>query len=118
MVPIGAIAILPATAPGLWRIHLWPLSAFVGRAYIAAMSLRAGDYRPRNAEHTVLSRVIDEHLDVFLETARHHADGAPLPAFVEREFRDFLTCGVGRRVRPRVPVRQWRAHASGPAPCW
>src|SRR6266446_5179198 len=58
------------------------------------MSLSAGDYRPRDAEHAVLYRVIDEHLDAFLETARRHADGAPLPAFVEQEFRDFLTCGV------------------------
>lgn len=37
--------------------------------------------------------MIDEHLDAFLETARRHADGARLPAFVEQEFRDFLTCG-------------------------
>jgi hypothetical protein len=58
------------------------------------MSLSAGDYRPRDAEHAVLYRVIDEHLDTFLETARRHADGVPLPAFVEHEFRDFLTCGV------------------------
>ncbi|HEY7686870.1 MAG TPA: transposase [Gemmatimonadales bacterium] len=58
------------------------------------MSVRAGDYRPRNAEHTVLHRVIDEHLDAFLETAQRHADGAALPAFIEQEFRDFLTCGV------------------------
>src|SRR5262249_56453563 len=42
----------------------------------------------------MLYRVIDEHLDAFLETARRHADGAALPAFVEQEFRDFLTCGV------------------------
>ncbi|MBI2217646.1 MAG: transposase [Candidatus Rokubacteria bacterium] len=58
------------------------------------MSLSTGDYRPRDAEHAVLYRVIDEHLDAFLDTARRHADGAPLPAFVEQEFRDFLTCGV------------------------
>jgi hypothetical protein len=38
--------------------------------------------------------VINEHLDAFLETARRHADGASLPTLVEREFRDFLTCGV------------------------
>jgi len=42
----------------------------------------------------VLYRVIDEHLEAFLETARRHADGAPLPGFVEQEFRDFLGCGV------------------------
>ena len=58
------------------------------------MSFTAGDYRPRDAEHPVLSRVIEGHLDVFLETARRHADGASLPEFVEQEFRDFLTCGV------------------------
>ncbi|MGH7391260.1 MAG: transposase [Candidatus Rokuibacteriota bacterium] len=58
------------------------------------MARSVGDYRPRDAEHAVLYRVIDEHLDAFLGTTRRHADGAPLPAFVEQEFRDFLTCGV------------------------
>jgi hypothetical protein len=58
------------------------------------MSLHAGDYRPRYTEDTVLYRVIDEHLGAFLDTARRHADGASLPAFVEQEFRDFLTCCV------------------------
>jgi hypothetical protein len=38
--------------------------------------------------------VIDEHLDAFLETTRRQADGVALPAFVEREFRDFLTCEI------------------------
>jgi len=70
------------------------LSAVAGRAYVAAMFLSAGDYRPRDAGHAVLYRVIGEHLDAFLETARRHADGAPLPDFVEQEFREFLTCGV------------------------
>jgi hypothetical protein len=58
------------------------------------MSPNAADYWPRDAEHTVLYRVIDEHLETFLETAQRHADGCRLPAFVEQEFRDFLTCGV------------------------
>jgi hypothetical protein len=62
---------------------LWALSAFACRVYVAAMSLSAGDYRPRDAEHAVLHRVIDEHLDAFLETARRHADGSSLPDFVE-----------------------------------
>jgi hypothetical protein len=70
------------------------LSAFARGVYVAAMSPSAGDDRPRDAEHAVLYRVIDENLDAFLETARRHADGAPLPAFVEQEFREFLTCGV------------------------
>jgi hypothetical protein len=42
----------------------------------------------------VLYRVISEHLEAFLETAKRQVDGAPLPEFVEQEFRDFLTCGV------------------------
>src|SRR5262245_6971402 len=58
------------------------------------MPLSLGDYRPRAAEHAVLYRVIAEHLEAFLETARCHADGSGLPAFVEQEFREFLTCGV------------------------
>jgi Transposase zinc-binding domain len=58
------------------------------------MSRSVGDYRPRDAEHAVLYRVIDEHLDAFLETTRRQADGVPLPAFVEQEFYDFLTCGI------------------------
>jgi len=58
------------------------------------MSLNDCDYRPRDVQHALLYRVIDEDLDAFLETARRHADGASLPAFVEQEFRHFLTCGV------------------------
>ena|SRR6266545_2513898 len=58
------------------------------------MPLSAPDYRPRDAEHAVLYRVIAEHLEAFLEMAKRHADGSPLPGFVEQEFRDFLTCGV------------------------
>jgi hypothetical protein len=58
------------------------------------MSLRTGDYRARDAGYAVLHRVIDEHRDTFLEAAKRHADGASLPAFVEQELRDFLTCGI------------------------
>src|SRR5438094_6691972 len=58
------------------------------------MSVTVADYRPRDAEHAVLYRVIDEHLEAFLETAKGQADGSPLPQFVEQEFRDFLTCGI------------------------
>jgi hypothetical protein len=83
---------LPRTA--FMRIHLWALSAFSSRVYVSAMPLSAADYRPRDSEHTVLYRVIDEHLEAFLETARRNADGSPLPEFVEQEFRDFLTCGL------------------------
>jgi hypothetical protein len=42
----------------------------------------------RAAEHSVLYRVIDEHLETFLDAAAQHADGHRLPKFVEQEFRD------------------------------
>jgi hypothetical protein len=38
--------------------------------------------------------MVDQHLDAFLETAGRDADGAAMPDFLERELRDFLTCGV------------------------
>ena len=58
------------------------------------MAHRLAGYQPRVAEHGVLYRVIDEHLEGFLDAAAQHADGHRLPKFVEKEFRDFLTCGV------------------------
>ena len=51
-------------------------------------------YRPRDAEHTVLHQVVSEHLDAFLRAAVEAGDGVGLPQFVEREVREFLTCGV------------------------
>jgi hypothetical protein len=46
-------------------------------------------YRPRDAEHTVLHQVIALHLEAFLEAVATAGDGAGLPQFVEREFREF-----------------------------
>ena len=51
-------------------------------------------YRPRDAEHTVLHQVIALHLEAFLRAVTEAGDGAGLPQFVEREFREFLLCGV------------------------
>ena len=58
------------------------------------MECGAPAYRPRDAEHTVLHQVIAEHLEPFLRTVAEAGDGAGLPQFVEREFREFLLCGV------------------------
>ena len=49
-------------------------------------------YRPRNPETTVLYKVVAEQLEMFL--ARQEERERPVPPFVEREFRDYLTCGV------------------------
>jgi len=74
---------------------------------------RLAGYQPRAAEHSVLYRVIDEHLETFLDAAAQHADGHRLPKFVEQEFRDFLTCGVLAYGFARLPTRNCRhlAHA-------
>src|SRR5262245_26040663 len=45
-------------------------------------------------EHTVLHQVIAEHWEVFLRAVAEAGDGASLAQFVEREFWEFLTCGV------------------------
>ncbi len=51
-------------------------------------------YQPRHMEAGVLHEVIRDHLDEFLRAAVDRADGAGLPEFISREFREFLTCGV------------------------
>jgi hypothetical protein len=85
------------------------LSVCCDCVYVVSMAHRLVGYQPRAAEHGVLYRVIDEHLETFLEVAAQHADGHRLPKFVEQEFRDFLTCGVlahgfaRLRWRPRTP---------------
>ncbi len=42
----------------------------------------------------MLHQVIREHLESFLCRAAAAGEGAGLPQFVEREFREFLTCGA------------------------
>ena len=58
------------------------------------MALQRAVYRPRDAEHTVLHQVVATHLEAFLRAVAEAGDRTGLPQFVEREFREFLTCGV------------------------
>jgi hypothetical protein len=51
-------------------------------------------YRPRDVEHTVLHQVIAEHLEAFLDAVAEAGGGVSLPQFVQREFWEFLLCGV------------------------
>ena len=103
-----------ATARGYRVVH--PRGCGVRRAYV-----------PRQPERTVLHRVVREHLETFLAEARHRGGGEGLPLFVERELREFLTCGVLARgfarfrcesCRPRSlshfpVVRSWKLSAVG-----
>ena len=69
----------------------------------AASSPLGAGYRPRSAEGTVLHRVVRDNLATFLEEARaKSAHGFGLPGFVEREFREYLGCGVLARGFARV----------------
>ena len=58
----------------------------------------ARPYVRRRPEDGVLHRVLREHLETFFEEARESGGaGEGLPAFVERELREFLSCGVMAR---------------------
>ncbi len=54
----------------------------------------SGTYVPRRPEDGVLHRTLRQHLETFLAEARARSDGDGLPRFVERELREFLSCGV------------------------
>src|SRR2546425_6149176 len=82
--PVASVLAAPQR---LRRISLSALSASARRAYVARMPCPA--YQPRGAERGMLYRIVEGHLDAFLNAAAEHAEGARLPMFV-----DVLTCGV------------------------
>ena len=51
-------------------------------------------YVPRDPSTTVLYRVVADHLETFLASLAADPDARGLPAYVEREFYDYLQCGV------------------------
>ena len=57
------------------------------------MASPSSSYVPRVPAQSVLHGVVREHLETFLAPAAESRDGARLPGFVEREFRDVLRCG-------------------------
>jgi hypothetical protein len=71
---------------------------------------RAGDacaplahYRRREPERTLLHEVVRAELETFLAAARERSEhGRGLPAFVERELRAYVDCGVLARGFARV----------------
>jgi hypothetical protein len=50
-------------------------------------------YEPRDPAQRVLYRVVLDHFETFRAQAASLRDGEGLPGVVEREFREFLTCG-------------------------
>ena len=51
-------------------------------------------YDPRDPSRTVLYHVIADHLETFLASLDADPDATGLPAYVEREFYDYLRCGI------------------------
>ncbi len=65
---------------------------------------RDGVYRPRRPEHTLLHRVVREHLQTFLaHVARTYA--RPLPRYVLQEFEHYLRCGIAAHGLVQVVCR-------------
>jgi hypothetical protein len=48
-------------------------------------------YERHRPETTLLYQLVDEHYPAFAD--RMAAQGTPLPAYVQREFEDYLRCG-------------------------
>jgi hypothetical protein len=58
------------------------------------MAPAVATYAPRDPSHTVLYQVIAEHLETFLASLNDDPDATGLPAYVQREFYDYLRCGI------------------------
>lgn len=51
-------------------------------------------YESRDPSGTVLYQVIAEHLETFLASLDDDPNAKGLPAYVQREFYDYLRCGI------------------------
>jgi hypothetical protein len=58
------------------------------------MAPAVATYEPRDPSRTVLYTVIAEHLETFLASLDADPAAKGLPAYVQREFYDYLQCGI------------------------
>ena len=58
------------------------------------MAPAVATYEPRDPSRTVLYTMIADHLETFLASLDADHDATGLPAYVEREFYDYLQCGI------------------------
>src|SRR5262247_4392736 len=58
------------------------------------MAPAVATYAPRDPSQTVLYTVIAEHLETFLASCHDDPEATGLPAYVQREFYDYLRCGI------------------------
>ena len=59
----------------------------------SARSLGGNTFERHRPEESVLYKVVQENLETFLSLV-HEECGRPLPDFVEKEFREYLKCGI------------------------
>ena len=80
-----------------------------------AVAARTATYQRHAPEQDLLYQILCEHLETFLQECRTEAHG--LPAYVERDLRAYLECGVlyvqpeimcSHRVEQRQPVAAYR----------
>ena len=72
-------------------------------------------YRRRQPERSAVYQVVQGHLETWLAACRHvDEDGFPVAAYIEQDFRKYLTCGIHgpwicpgtlSRLRLRFPPR-------------
>ena len=56
---------------------------------------RPAVYQPRRPERSVAYQVVQRHLETWLERAQcADPDGDVVPEYVERDFRQYLGCGI------------------------
>ena len=67
-----------------------PLPTGVG----ARMAPAVATYAPRDPSLHVLYHMVAEHLETFLASLADDPEATGLPAYVEREFYDYLRCGI------------------------
>jgi len=56
-----------------------------------------GVYRRRHPERTVLYGVVQHHFESWLQHHRERCADDPIPAYIERDFRAYLDCGIMAR---------------------
>ena len=58
------------------------------------MAPAVATYEPRDPSRTIFYKVIAEHLETFLASLDADPAAKGLPAYVQREFYDYLQCGI------------------------
>jgi hypothetical protein len=59
------------------------------------LATRLAVYQPRRPENTIAYQVVQRHLETWLERAKcADPDGDAIPEYVERDFRQYLSCGI------------------------